>query len=405
MALNAIVFDLDGTLIDTNPIHCRAWQRAFETFGFAVALDRIAPEIARDGHELVASILGRKIADELGDKLREAVKDEVLEVIEENKPLRVFPGARELLLELKSRGYKTAIATAASEKELAALIEGSGLDVRELCDAVTTTDDAEGGKPEPDILLAACEKLGLSPAQCAFVGDALWDAHAARRSGLCGIGVLAGSAFDETTLREAGMRLVFEDVSALLHDLDNALEKAAPGELILSRDVQQYLMRAALDAADEGVKDGGVPIGAVLARPDGAGNVTILARGYNESHRSQNPTDHAEIVAFRHAAGKIPEGAKDVILVSTLEPCVMCLGAAMEAGIDIVLYGLQAPADNGTRRVTAPQSPEAQMPRIIGKVLRDECRMRFEDWLTQSGDDSDSQKQALFVRQLLELTD
>jgi len=135
----------------------------------------------------------------------------------------------------------------------------------------------------------------------------------------------------------------------------------------------------------------------VLARGDG----TVIARGHNELNRSLDKTAHAEIVAFRRSAGKVPTDARDLLLVSTLEPCVMCTGAAMEAAVDTIVYALRAPADSGTGRVEPPQSPESQMPRIVGHVLADESRRLFEQWLRKPGH---SLQQTAFVKQLLALT-
>ena len=120
---------------------------------------------------------------------------------------------------------------------------------------------------------------------------------------------------------------------------------------------------------------------------------------------ARSPT--AEIVTFENAAADdcagqplLPLDAQDVILVSTLEPCVMCLGAAMEAGVSLVLYGLQAPADNGTQRVRPPESPESSAPRITGGILAAESRRLFETWLKGK----EGTEQAKFVQQLLALT-
>ena len=400
MALSAIIFDLDGTLLDTNPIHIEAWRRAFERHGFPVAPDRIGPKIASEAPLMIAAILGQSLADEVGVKISQSVPAFVAQVVEENKPLRIMDGARELFAELKKRNIKIAIATTSGEKELDVLIEGSGFDVRALADVVTTKEDAENGKPAPDILWAACEKLGLNPAQCALVGDSKWDSLSAREAGVVAIGVLEGSVLDEETLSRVGMRIVFPTISELLKNLDDVLEKCSPGVLRLTKDVQEILMREAMQAARDGVRDGGVPIGCVLARPTGDSTFEIVARGFNEGHRTGDKTAHAEIVTFRDAAGKIPTDADDVILVSTLEPCVMCLGACMEAAVDTVIYGLRAPADNGTSRVAAPQSPQTLMPRIVGGVLSDDCRVLFEDWLKENEDS----EPAAFIRQLLELT-
>ena len=152
-------------------------------------------------------------------------------------------------------------------------------------------------------------------------------------------------------------------------------------------------MREALAVAAEGMAAGEAPIGCVLARGDG----TVVVRAFNEMNRTQCKIAHAEIVALQRAAGRVPIAARDLILVSTLEPCVMCTGAAMEAAVETIVFGLRAPADSGTGRVAPPQSPESQMPRIIGDVLADESRRLFEQWLERNADTP----QAAYVKQLL----
>jgi tRNA(Arg) A34 adenosine deaminase TadA len=158
----------------------------------------------------------------------------------------------------------------------------------------------------------------------------------------------------------------------------------------------ERLMLDALAVAREGMMCGEAPIGCVLARGDG----TIVARGHNEQNRSGDRIAHAEIVAFHRAAGHVPREAKDLILVSTLEPCVMCTGAAMEAAVHVVVFGLRAPADCGTTRVRPPSSPESHMPWVVGGVRSEASRGLFERWLPHIRDP----RQSAYVRQLLALT-
>ena len=99
-------------------------------------------------------------------------------------------------------------------------------------------------------------------------------------------------------------------------------------------------------------------------------------------------------------AGRVPLDARDLVMVSTLEPCVMCTGAAMEAAVATVVFGLRAPADSGTGRVRPPQSPESATPEFIGEVLAVESRRLFEEWLAQHA----GSPQAAYVEQLLTLT-
>ena len=168
-------------------------------------------------------------------------------------------------------------------------------------------------------------------------------------------------------------------------------------------------MREALREAEIGVSEGEAPIGCVLALADKnqGGTAQIVARGHNKGNALQRKNAHAEIIAFENAgsdgSGKppaLPMDAENVVLVSSLEPCVMCLGAAMEAGVHYVLFGLEAPADNGTRRVKPPESPETTAPVIEGGILAEESRALFADWLKGK----QGTEQAKFVEQLLALT-
>jgi tRNA(adenine34) deaminase len=171
---------------------------------------------------------------------------------------------------------------------------------------------------------------------------------------------------------------------------------------------KERLMREALAEAEKGMQEGEAPIGSVLALPNKTtkGKARIIARGHNRVNALQRKMAHAEIVTFENAGGgdgkepALPLDAEDVILVSTLEPCVMCLGAAMEAGVTQVLFGLEAPADNGTKRVKPPESPESTAPEIEGGILAEESRTLFEEWLKGK----EGTEQAKFVEQLLALT-
>ena len=155
------------------------------------------------------------------------------------------------------------------------------------------------------------------------------------------------------------------------------------------------LMRHALDLARTAMRLGEVPIAAVIAL-DGQ----IIGWGWNELNAKRDRTMHAEIAAFRDAAGRYPTDTKNLTLVSTLEPCVMCFGAALLSGVSRIVYALPAPADGGARRVQKPSSPEAQWPTIVGDVMTKEARDLFEQWLR---DHPESGPQRNFVTQLLEL--
>lgn len=393
MALDGILFDVDGTLVDTNHAHVETWRRAFEACGYDIPHDRIGPEIGKGGDNLIPALLGEKASKEHSQKLKEIYGEEFLKMAA-SQPFAPLPGARELLEEGRKRGLKLAIATSADSKYFEAICQSSGVDWAALADVVVTASDAEKSKPDPDIIDAALQKLHLSPAQCAMVGDTPHDAEACRLGGVVCLGVLtSGLNTPEELLREAGARKVFRDCRELLDNLDDTLQLCSPGSAHLTDKVLHTLMREALQAARDGMTAGEAPIGCVLA--DGSGQV--IARGYNEMNASQNKTAHAEIVTFARAAGKTPLEARDLILVSTLEPCVMCTGAAMEAAVDTIVYAFKAPMDSGTSRVRAPRSPESQMPRIVGDILSNESRALFEEWLEANRDS----EQSAYIKQLL----
>ena len=393
MALDAIIFDLDGTLVDTNGLHVEAWRRAFERYGHRVHADRIWREVGKGGDQLVPAILGKEAEREHGDALRAAWVEAFLRSSRETK-IGCLPGALDLVDAAKRRGLRPILATSSRNETFQATVRSCGVNFRELIPEMVSGDDADATKPAPDLVLAAVAKLGLSPAQCAMIGDTPYDAEACRHGGVVCIGVTTGG-FDADTLIRAGARMAYRDAADLLQHFDEALRRASPGPAHLTHDTLSRLMREALATAEDGLRAGEAPIGCVLARGDG----TVIARGYNEMNATQNKAAHAEIVTFARAAGKVPLDAQDLILVSTLEPCVMCTGAAMEAAVDTIVYALRAPADSGTGRVMPPQSPESQMPRIVGDVLAAESRALFERWLAQNV----NSPQAAYIKQLLAL--
>ncbi|MDQ3139025.1 MAG: HAD-IA family hydrolase [Gemmatimonadota bacterium] len=395
MALDGVILDVDGTLVDTNAWHVEAWVRAFAAGGYRIPADRIALEVGKGGDHLVPAVLGPRTGRREREGLSETQKAAFLEIAAHER-FTVFPGVPELFSALRQRRIRTCLATSSDDRHLDATLRSAGLDLRELADEVVTRSDAASSKPSPDLIEAAVDALGIDPTQCAMVGDTVYDGQASRRAGVVCLGLLSGGSSAEE-LMAAGMRSVWRDTGHLVDELDLALELASPGPGRLDRPWAERLMREALAAAREGLARGEVPIGSVIARGDG----TVVARGWNALRSTRDRTSHAEMVAFRDAAGRIPEDARDVVLVSTLEPCVMCTGAAMEAAVDTIVYGLPAPADSGTTRVRPPESPDSQLPRVVGGVLADECRALFHEWLRVNGNPS----QRPFVEQLLALTD
>lgn len=223
--IRGMIFDVDGTLVDTNPAHVEAWCRAFQRLGFDVPAERIVPEIGKGGDKLVPSVLGSGVEASKGEALRKAQKEEFLAIAKRER-FRVFAGTVEVFGALRQRGIRTALATSSDENHLKATLESAGLDRRLLADVVVTKSEADASKPSPDLVVAAVEELRLPAGQCAMVGDTIYDGQACHGAGVIFLGVLSGPA-TEAELLEAGARAVWRDVAHLMADLDRALEIAS----------------------------------------------------------------------------------------------------------------------------------------------------------------------------------
>ena len=380
MALDGFIFDLDGTLIDSNEAHLEAWLEAFRAEGYAVERDRIALEIGKGGDKLVAHVLGREAEDKAGDKLRDLQKKAFRERAE-NHGIRPFPGAEALLGALAARGLKTALATSSGAEQLEVAEKASGVRWRKLMNEIVTARDVAETKPAPDLVTVAVQKLGLCPGQCAMAGDTAWDVRAANKAGVTLLGLTSGGR-SAAKLRRAGARVVLSDVAEVANRLDEVLRQLSPGSLRLDAAATDRLMNLALREADLALDEGNVPIGAVLARSDGE----VLGSGHNEVLTRGDRTAHAELNAFRGLAKADGAHRGDPLyLFSSVEPCLMCLGAAWEGGIDTVVFATPAPDNGGSRRLhSAGVSREPPRPRIIGLVKVEESRRRLRAWIAAS---------------------
>ncbi len=207
------VFDIDGTLVDTNYQHAIAWYRAFRAKEIVVPIWRIHRAIGMGSDRIVSSLLDEQVEHDLGDALRDLEKSEYQRLIDEVEPM---DGAHELLAELKGKGHPIILASSAEQADAERYIELLG--ASEFVDAYTTSADVRESKPEPDIVNAAIEKAGGGSA--VMVGDSSWDCKAATRANVPSIAVLTGG-FSEQELIDAGATVVFESVEHLrlhLHD-------------------------------------------------------------------------------------------------------------------------------------------------------------------------------------------
>lgn len=220
----AVLFDVDGTLIDSAYIHTLAWWQAFRQSDFDVPMAQIHRCVGMGGARLVDHLLpeGR---DKAGD---EAILSAHSGIFGTYWPsLRPFDGARELLAQCCESGLAVALASSAKDQDLKAL--RSSLSADAFIHAATSANDAEESKPEPDILIAALRAVGLEADNAVYVGDAVWDVYAAARLGMPTIGLTSGGT-SEAELREAGAVDVYSGPRELLDHLsDSAIGRLLAG--------------------------------------------------------------------------------------------------------------------------------------------------------------------------------
>jgi len=211
----AVLFDIDGTLVDSNYAHVDAWWRACHTAGQDVDAWRIHRCIGMDSSLLLETLLGSSDSE----VATQAKTFHTAYYAEHFAELHMFAGVRDLLAELDRRGVAVVLATSAPEAELAVLREL--LDIEGALWAVTSGDDVETAKPDPGIVQIALDRAGVDADAAVMVGDATWDVEACVRAGVRCIGVRTGGISGDE-LREAGAVAVYDDVAQLLAQLDDS---------------------------------------------------------------------------------------------------------------------------------------------------------------------------------------
>jgi HAD superfamily hydrolase (TIGR01493 family) len=210
----AVLFDVDGTLVDSNYLHVYAWTRAFQEAGIAVESWRIHRSIGMDGNRLIQSLSGD--ADDDAAKQAEELHTRYLK---ETAPLlRPLPGARELLERVSSLGLQIVLASSANEDELS--LSRTVLDCDDLVSAATSSEDVDVAKPDPTIIEIAMERVGVDADHAVYVGDAVWDVIGCRRAGVPAIGLLSGGV-SRDELESAGAQAVFENPRDLCDHIDS----------------------------------------------------------------------------------------------------------------------------------------------------------------------------------------
>ena len=216
--IEAVIFDVDGTLINSVDQHAKAWLWAFARHGHDIPFDDIRAQIGKGGDQLLPVFLSPEEIDHLGETLQAEraafFKDEYLPHI------HAFPMVRELFERIKADGKRIALASSANPDEVEHYAEIA--EISDLIEQSTSAADAEKSKPHPDIFQAALAKLGgLDPSKAIVVGDTPWDAIAASKAGLKTIGLLCGG-FDKLDLKDSGCVAIFTNPAKLLLRYDES---------------------------------------------------------------------------------------------------------------------------------------------------------------------------------------
>ena len=214
-----ILFDIDGTLLDSNTLHAQAWSDAFKEFGKNISREEVFPQIGKGGDQLIPVFLTKGEIEKFGKQL-EKRRGEIFkeQYLHQAKP---FPHVRELFQLLLKEKKQIGLATSSKDEEVEQFKKI--LNIEDLIQAQTTKDDAAHSKPEPDIFKAALKKLkGISNHDIVVVGDTPYDVVAAKKIGLKVIAVLCGG-FEEELLRREGADQVYRDPTDLMNHFQESI--------------------------------------------------------------------------------------------------------------------------------------------------------------------------------------
>ncbi|MGI4895314.1 MAG: HAD family hydrolase [Janthinobacterium lividum] len=207
------IFDVDGTLVDTNYQHALAWFRAFRRFDITLPLWQLHRGIGMGGDVFVPELGGEQVEKAHGDDLRQAWTEEFDKLIGEVQPLE---GAHELLREVKNRGFRLVLASSGKREHVETFLDL--IDGTSLADAWTTSEDAETSKPAPDLVETALAKV--EGASGVMIGDSVYDVQAAGKIGIATLTLRTGG-FSTDELMDAGALRVFDSLVDLRQNLDD----------------------------------------------------------------------------------------------------------------------------------------------------------------------------------------
>ncbi|MBA2503982.1 MAG: HAD family hydrolase [Pyrinomonadaceae bacterium] len=218
MVIKGVIFDVDGTIVDSVDLHAQAWQEAFKKFGREVPFEKVRHQIGKGGDQLMPVFFSKEELERFGKEMEEYRG----EIYKRDHLSRVtgFPKVRELFERIRRDDKRIALASSAKKDELEVYKEIAR--ISDLIEAETSADDAEKSKPHPDIFEAALKRLGgIAPEKIMVIGDTPYDAEAAGKARLRTVGVLCGG-FSEEELRATGCIAIYKDPADLLALYDDS---------------------------------------------------------------------------------------------------------------------------------------------------------------------------------------
>jgi HAD superfamily hydrolase (TIGR01509 family) len=216
--IKAVIFDIDGTLINSVDLHANAWVEALKHFGHEIAFQDLRSQIGKGGDQILHGLLPPEVIEQHGEE----IKDFRADLFRRGylPQVRAFPGVRQLFEHIRAAGQRAVLASSGNADEVEQYKEIAG--IADLIDSATSSDDVERSKPFPDIFQAALAKLqGLSSDEAVVIGDTPYDAEAARNANMKSIGVLSGG-FPEQALRDAGCIAIYRGPEDLLQHYDSS---------------------------------------------------------------------------------------------------------------------------------------------------------------------------------------
>jgi HAD superfamily hydrolase (TIGR01509 family) len=221
-SLLAFIFDIDGTLVDSNELHVDSWDRAFRHFGKQFHREKLRAQIGKGSDQYLPEFLTpdeiKRFGKELDDYRSDVFRKEYLPKV------RAFPKVRELFQQIRNDKKRIVLASSGKKADTKYYIDL--LEIDDLIDGYVSADDAENSKPEPDIFAASLKKLGdISPADAVTVGDTRFDIQAARKAGLKTIAFLCGGT-SESVLRNVGAVAIYRDPADFLARYDELITHA-----------------------------------------------------------------------------------------------------------------------------------------------------------------------------------